>query len=262
VVLVVAGQSQDSKTNDNLTLPGTDSTAATELLENNLPAQAYGNNPLVIRSRGAKLTTPKYSQAVSKTVQRLQAMPDVNSAIDPLSREGAAFLSKDRQIAYVPVYLGTGPGELTEAEAQEVLDTAAPAEAAGLETSVGSYVGQQLSKPSTEVSEAIGLTAAVIILLFAFGTATAIMLPIVSAVVGLACALSVIRLLENVVQVPSVATTLATMIGLGVGIDYALFIVTRRRSQGRCRGATGPPTSAVRPPATLTWRRRSPTSCR
>ncbi|HWM64450.1 MAG TPA: MMPL family transporter [Solirubrobacterales bacterium] len=233
VGLVLAGQSQESRTNDNLTLPGTDSTEATELLEDNLPAQAYGNNPLVIASSGAKLTTPKYSEAVSETVKRLQAMPDVNSAVDPLGREGATFLSEDGRIAYIPVYLGTGPGDLTEDEAQDVLDAADPAQTAGLNTSVGGYVGQQLSKPSTEVSEAIGLTAAVIILLFAFGTVTAMALPIVSAVVGLACALSIIRLLEGVLQVPSVAATLATMIGLGVGIDYALFIVTRHKLQLR-----------------------------
>ena len=77
----------------------------------------------------------------------------------------------------------------------------------------------------------IGLTAAVIILLLAFGTATAMAMPIVSAVLGLACALSIIRLLQNVIEVPSVAATLATMIGLGVGIDYALFIVTRHKQQ-------------------------------
>ena len=70
-----------------------------------------------------------------------------------------------------------------------------------------------------------------IILLFAFGTATAMMLPIASAVFGLACALSIIRLLEHVIEVPAVASTLATMIGLGVGIDYALFIVTRHKLQ-------------------------------
>jgi putative drug exporter of the RND superfamily len=233
VGLVVAGQSEDSRTNDNLTLPGTDSTRATELMEDNLPAQAYGNNPLVIESSGAKLTEPRYREAISKTVKRLQTMHDVNSAVNPLSREGVAFLSKSHAIAYIPVYLSVGPGELTEAQAQAVLDAAKPAEVAGLETSVGSYVGQQLSKPSTEVSEAIGLTAAVIILLFAFGTATAMMLPIVSAVVGLACALSIVRLLESSFQVPSVAATLATMIGLGVGIDYALFIVTRHKLQLR-----------------------------
>ncbi|HEU5141635.1 MAG TPA: MMPL family transporter [Solirubrobacterales bacterium] len=231
--LVVVGQSQASRTNDNLTLPGTDSTVATELLEDNLPAQAFGSNPLVLVAPQGKLTDSKSAQAVSATAKRLRALPDVNSAVDPLSRQGAAFLSKDRKVAYIPVYLSTGPGELTEDEAEAVLDAAAPAEAAGLETSVGGYVGQQLSKPSTETSDAIGLAAAVIILLFAFGTATAMALPIVSAVIGLACALSIIRLLEGVLQIPSVATTLATMIGLGVGIDYALFVVTRHKLQLR-----------------------------
>jgi putative drug exporter of the RND superfamily len=231
--LVIAGQAAESKTNDNLTLPGTGSTEATERLEENLPKQAYGNNPLVIVSDKEPLTTPRYSEAIAKTVKRLNAKDDVNSAVDPLSPQGAEFLSPDHRIAYIPVYLGIGPGELTEEEAQGVLDTAAPVEAVDLKASVGGYVGQQLSKPSTEISEAIGLTAAVIILLFAFGTATAMFLPIVSAVTGLACALSIIRLLEGVVQVPSVAATLATMIGLGVGIDYALFIVTRHKLQLR-----------------------------
>jgi RND superfamily putative drug exporter len=231
--LVVAGQAAEGKTNDNLTLPGTGSTEATELLEDNLPQQAYGNNPLTIVSTGERLTTPRYSEAVGKTVKRLDAMPSVNSALDPLSPQDKDFLSPDERIAYIPVYLSIGPGELSESEAQAVLDAAAPVEAVGLEASIGSYVGQALSKPSTEISEAVGLTAAVIILLLAFGTATAMMLPIFSAVIGLACALSIIRLLEGVIQVPSVASTLATMIGLGVGIDYALFIVTRHKLQLR-----------------------------
>ncbi len=131
----------------------------------------------------------------------------------------------------MPVVLGTGPGDLTEDEAQAVLDAGDPATAAGLDVSVGGYVGQALSKPDTGISDAIGIAAAIVILLFAFGTATAMVLPISSAILGLACALSIIRLLESVVQVPSVASTLATMIGLGVGIDYALFIVTRHKLQ-------------------------------
>jgi RND superfamily putative drug exporter len=231
IALVGIGNVAGSKTSENLTLPGTDSTTATELLEDNLPEQAYGSNPLVFEAKQGTLNEPKYSAAILETVERLEALPDVNSAINPLSPAGANFLSKDKTVAYIPVVLGEGPGEIDEAKAQRILDTAQPARAAGLHTSVGSYVGQQLSKPSTEVSEAIGLAAAVIILLFAFGTATAMMLPIVSAVIGLACALSIIRLLEHVIQVPGVASTLATMIGLGVGIDYALFIVTRHKLQ-------------------------------
>jgi putative drug exporter of the RND superfamily len=231
IALLAISHASGSKTSENLTLPGTDSTKATELLEDNLPEEAYGSNPLVLDAGNGKLTDAKYAQPVTETVKRLERLSDVNSAVSPLSPEGAPFLSKDRSVGYIPVVLSVGPGEIDEAEAQSILNAAGPARASGLETSVGSYVGQQLSKPATETSEAIGLAAAVIILLFAFGTATAMMLPIVSAVIGLACTLSIIRLLEHVLQVPAVASTLATMIGLGVGIDYALFIVTRHKLQ-------------------------------
>ncbi len=232
VALILAGQAGESKTNDNLTLPGTGSTLATELLEDNLPEQAFGSNPLVFQAKaGEVLTAPKYKSAIDESVKRLNALHDVNSAINPLTPQGAAFLSKDRSVAYSPVVLGVGPSELTEAQAQAVLDAGKPAEAAGLNVSIGAYVGSQLSKPDTGASDAIGIAAAIVILLFAFGTATAMVLPIASAILGLACSLSIIRLLEHVVQVPSVAATLATMIGLGVGIDYALFIVTRHKLQ-------------------------------
>jgi RND superfamily putative drug exporter len=232
VGLVLVGQAGESKTNDNLTLPGTGSTKATELLEEKLPEQAFGSNPLVFQAKaGQVLTAPKYASAVEESVKRLNALHDVNSAVSPLSPEGAKFLSKDRSVGYVPVILSVGPSELTEAQALAVLDAGNPAEAAGVKVSVGAYVGSQLSKPDTGASDAIGIAAAIVILLFAFGTATAMVLPIFSAILGLACSLSIIRLLEHVVQVPSVASTLATMIGLGVGIDYALFIVTRHKLQ-------------------------------
>jgi putative drug exporter of the RND superfamily len=233
IVLVIAGQASGDKTNDNLTLPGTGSTRATELLEDNLPEQAYGSNPLAFESKAGPLTEPKYARAIEESIKRLNAMQEVNSAISPLSKEAteAGLLSKDETVAYTPVILGVGPGELTEEQAEAVLDAAEPAEKAGLDTSVGSYVGQQLSKPDTGVSDAIGIAAAIVILLFAFGTATAMIMPIGSAIVGLAISLSIIRLLENAIEVPSVAATLATMIGLGVGIDYALFIVTRHKLQ-------------------------------
>jgi RND superfamily putative drug exporter len=231
IALLAISHSAGSKTSENLTLPGTDSTIATELLEDDLPEQAYGSNPLVLEAPGGKLTEAKYAAAVAEVEKRLNSLGDVNSAVSPLSREGAAFLSKDKSIGYFPVVLSVGPGEIDEEEAERILDAAGPARQAGLNAAIGAYVGQQLSKPATETSEAIGLAAAVIILLFAFGTATAMMLPIVSAVLGLACALSIIRLLEHVLEVPGVASTLATMIGLGVGIDYALFIVTRHKLQ-------------------------------
>jgi putative drug exporter of the RND superfamily len=231
IALVAISSATGSKTSENLTLPGTGSTLATELLEENLPEQAYGSNPVVLEApAGKKLTEPAFATATEETVKNLQGLPHVNSAKSPLE-EGSQTLSKNQQIGYVPLVLGIGPGEIDEEQAQKYLDAAKPFEAAGGNASVGGYVGQQLSKPSTESSELIGLIAAVIILLFAFGTATAMMLPIVGALIGLACTLSVIKLLEHVFEVPGVAATLATMIGLGVGIDYALFIVTRHKLQ-------------------------------
>jgi RND superfamily putative drug exporter len=233
IALIAIGAAAGSKTSENLTLPGTGSTISTELLEENLPQQAYGSNPLVFEApAGKKLTEPKYAAAIEETAARLKKLPNVNSAESPL-RQGSKTISKDQRIAYIPVVLADGPGEISEEQAEEILDTATPAEKAGVDASIGGYVGQQLSKPETEFAEVVGLVAAVVILLFAFGTATAMMLPIVSAIIGLACALAIIKLLEHTLDVPGVAATLATMIGLGVGIDYALFIITRHKIQLR-----------------------------
>ena len=123
VVLVVVGQASGDKTNDNLTLPGTGSTTATELLEDNLPEQAYGSNPLAIEAKGGdQLTDPEYAKAIEETGKRLNKLHYVNSAISPLTPQGAQFLSKDRSVGYFPVILGVGPGELTEEQAEAVLD--------------------------------------------------------------------------------------------------------------------------------------------
>ena len=233
VALAVAGRAAGDNTSDNLTLPGTGSTKATDVLEARLPKQANGSNPLVLSSPNGKLTDSKNSQAVDDTVKRLRNDPNVTKATNPLTQGGGALVSKDKTIAYVPVMLSVDSSDITKDEAQQVLDAGTPARNAGLDVSLGGYAGQKLSKPSTHKSEAIGLLAAVVILLFAFGTATAMALPIVTAILCLVSALSLISLLGLLTDVPTTAPTLATMIGLGVGIDYALFIVTRHKLQLR-----------------------------
>ena len=160
-------------------------------------------------------------------------LPHVASATDPFSQQGAAQISKDKRTAFIPVLLDVGGDELTEEIAQEVVATAEPARKAGMEVAAGGPIGTELSEPKTESSEVVGLVAAMIILAFTFGTLVAMGLPIVSAVVGLLVGLSLIGLLGHVVTVPTIAPTLATMIGLGVGIDYALFLVSRHRAQRR-----------------------------
>jgi RND superfamily putative drug exporter len=231
VGLAVAASQAGSDTTNNVTLPGTGSQSATDLLSNRFPSQAYGTNPLVVATDSGKLTDSKYSKAIKSTVSNLKKDPNVTAAISPLAKEGAGALSKDKQIGYIAVALNVGQGSITDDEAQAVLDAAEPAEKAGLQTAVGGYVGQQLSKPDTGASDKIGLVAAMVILLLVFGSAVAMGLPIVSAVLGLLGALSIVTLLSHIADVPTTAPTLATMIGLAVGIDYALFIVTKHRTQ-------------------------------
>ena len=231
VLLALGSKAVGEQNSDNLSLPGTGSTKARDLLQDRLPKQAYGTNPVVLEAEKGKLTDSANSKAVDATVKSLKKEPGVIRAVSPLSDEGKATLSKSKQIGYISVTLDEGPADLTKEDAEDIIDATSPASDAGLTVATGGYLGQAVSKADTESSEAVGLTAAVVILLFAFGTATAMLLPIVSAVLGLVAALALIGFLGHVAEVPSVAPTLATMIGLGVGIDYALFIVTRHKIQ-------------------------------
>src|ERR687896_665616 len=233
IALAVGANAAGERTSDNLTLPGTGSTEAQDLLKDKLPKQAYGTNPIVLEAENGKLTSSRNSKAINESVKELTKDPGVIRAVSPLSQQGSAALTKDERIGYITVTLSEGPGDLTEEDAENIIDATSPATDADLTVATGGYLGQAVSKADTESSEAVGLAAAVVILLFAFGTATAMLLPIVTAVLGLVAALSLIKFLGHVAEVPSVAPTLATMIGLGVGIDYALFIVTRHKLQLR-----------------------------
>ena len=190
---------------------------------------ANGSNPIVVKApSGKKLTDSQYANAISQATSNLSKDHYVASAISPLTQQGAGQLNKDQTIGYVSVTLSVSTGSLSQGQVQDIVDVAnKPLEAAGLHPATGGQMGQKVSKPATESSELVGILAAAVILTFTFGTVSAMLLPIITAIFGLASTLAIIRLLEHVVTVPTVAPTLATMIGLGVGIDYALFIVTR-----------------------------------
>jgi RND superfamily putative drug exporter len=229
--IAIAAVAIGSQTSDDLTLPGTGSTNATDLLGQKLPTKANGTVPIVLRSGQGRLDSGANKKAVDDTVKSLKRNENVQAAVNPLSDEGSAALSKDGRIAYISVTLDQGPGDLDVDEANSVIDSADPATKAGLDVSAGGYLGQEVSKPSTHVSEVIGIAAAVVILLLSLGTVYAMALPIAVAITGVIAGLSAIALLGHVISVPSVAPTLGTMIGLGVGIDYSLFIVTRYRAR-------------------------------
>jgi uncharacterized membrane protein YdfJ with MMPL/SSD domain len=237
-------------TNDNLSLPGTDSQAAADLLADKFPPQQNGQSPIVFYAAGGKVTDSDEKQAIENAYKRIVKVPHVYSATDPFGQAGAAQVSFDEKTLYIPVLLDVGSTDLTADQAEAVLDAATPAEKQGLQVAAGGPIGAELSSPETESSEVIGIVAAMIILTFAFGSIVAMGMPIITAIVGLAAGLALIGLLGHVAQVPSIAPTLATMIGLGVGIDYALFMVRRhldqiaagieiRESVARAVGTTG-----------------------
>ncbi len=227
IALVAFSHRLGDNTNDNLSLPGTDSQRATDTLAKSFPDQANGTSPIVLHAYSGKLTEAKYSTAVDEAAADVAKAPNVASVTNPLTPAGASALSKDKSTGYLSVTLAVPPGELSVGDVQRIIDAANPATKAGLEVETGGQLGQKVSKPSTESSELIGIIAAMVILTFAFGTIVSMLLPILNAIVGLLASLAIIRILGHVTTVPSVAPTLATMIGLGVGIDYALFIVTR-----------------------------------
>ncbi len=219
-----------SQASDNISLPGTGSQQVTDLLQRGFPDQANGSSPIVLRApAGAKITDSRYSTPINDTVDGLKQDEFVAKVISPFDRAGAAQISRDGTIAYISVFPNRSLGDVTIEDGQAILDKADPAKAAGLSTSAGGPLGQKLSKPETEQSEVVGLAMALVVLAFTFGSFVAMGLPIASALVGVLAGVSGITLLSHVTEVPTTAPTMAIMLGLGVGIDYALFIVTAQR---------------------------------
>ncbi len=226
VVSVVGAQT----TNDN-SLPGTQSQDATNVLAADFPPTENGTSPIVFKVKSGTVNSTANKNAITASVKAIAKVPHVTKATSPYGSAAQYLQSKSGTIAYVPVLMNVSSAAITEEQAQAVLNAADPAVKAGIQVAAGGTVGATLSNPNTDSSTVIGLIAAVIILAVSFGTLIAMFLPIISAVIGLALGLAIIGLLGHIVAVPSIAPTLATMIGLGVGIDYALFIVSRHREQ-------------------------------
>jgi RND superfamily putative drug exporter len=229
VAIVLIANAAGRPTSNDTTIPGSDSTRATDLLEQKLPAQANGSVPIVLDVSSGKLTEGANKAAVQQTVKALKANRYVHDAISPLSQQGSSSLAENDTLGFISVFLKLGAGDLDDDEANEIFAAADPARDAGIEVSAGGYLGTQLSEPSTRLSEIVGIVAAMIVLVFVLGTVLAMSMPIATAVIGVISGLAVIGAAGTAIAVPSIAPTLAVMLGLGVGVDYSLFIVTRHR---------------------------------
>jgi putative drug exporter of the RND superfamily len=218
----------DGHTTDDFRIDGTPSQAAIDLLHEKFPSAA-GSTATVVLQTSKGIASPSVQPAIANAVANLEQIPHVASVTDPYGPLGPAVISKSGDIALVTVQFDVQAQELPLSVFHRITAATAPAKAAGVELAYGGAVVDYADQPPEGNADLVGLLAAVVILLFAFGSVVAMGLPILTAVFGLAIGLSLISVVGAFTDVGSIAPTLATMIGLGVGIDYSLFIVTRYR---------------------------------
>jgi len=232
VVVVGAGVAAGSSFNTNLSLPNTDSQDAVTLLATNFPAASGEGDQVVIQAtHGSTIRSAPVRAAVTVALAKVAAIPGVESVASPYARDGAAQVSRSGTIAFARVAWDKQTAQITAADVKS-LTTAA-------ETAAGANVRISLSGPSITNSErtglgksvGVGVIAALIILLIVFGGALlSALMPLATALVALAIGVSLIGLLSHAFDISSVSTQLAVLIGLGVGVDYGLFIISRHRS--------------------------------
>ena len=230
VGIIVLGQAAGGRTSDTFEIPGVESQRALDVLEEDFPSEAGTSAQLVFAvpdGDAGTLSDRAAARAVDDALAEVGSQPDVGQV-------GELQRSPDDRIAYADLqYLR--PSEEIRDEAYERLEATADAtNAAGaVRLELGGDLPTEAANEPPEGQEVVGLVMAVVVLLVAFGSVIAMGLPIGLALVGLAASLGLITLIAAVVEVNTVSPTLAAMIGLGVGIDYALFIVTRHREHLR-----------------------------
>jgi putative drug exporter of the RND superfamily len=223
------------KTASSFTLPGTNSQQAVDLLSSHFAAQAGDSDQIVFHAKTGKLTNPSDRAAIEATVARVARLPHVTGVVGPYAT-GQHAISRDGTIAFATVTFDGRADALPKAAVDRVISTAESARSARLDVQLGGQAIEQAQQASLGFATLVGIAAAILILLISFGSFAAMGLPIATALLGLGAGIGVIGLASHIVDMPSFASDLALMIGLGVGVDYALFIVTRFRENYRANG--------------------------
>ena len=230
VVLVVAMSTSHlthATYSDSVTLSGTESNAGRTLLSANEPS-ATGNSGLVV-FHSPHGTLNNYSSAITSAITNLTHVNHVVSATNPLAPASPA-MSKDGTIAYATVNFSEQPKLLGSSYFSSLERATLPATNAGLQVEYGGGL-DQLSRPQTKdvTSELIGIGVALLVLLLMFGSALGSVVPLLSAVLSVLIGLAILGIVAAAITFGTASPTLALMIGLGVGIDYAVFLTTRFR---------------------------------
>ncbi len=224
VAIAVLGLNQQlgGSTKNNFTVPGTEAQRADDVLSSRFSELSGASGQIVFHVDTGSLTDPDNAAAIAAALDRLEQGSDVTGVSDPFDARGPT-VSADGRTGFATVYYSVDPIESEHAE--QAAEAAAIAREHGVQTELsGTLVHVEIHG-----SEHIGLAVAVIVLLVAFGSMIAMAIPIVTALLGLGMGLGGVGIMAYFVDTPVVSTMIASMIGLGVGIDYALFVVTRHR---------------------------------
>ncbi|MGN9759419.1 MMPL family transporter [Streptomyces sp. SD31] len=216
-------------------LPDTDSATAYDLMEKAFPERAGDTDTVVWKVDDGSVRDESVRSRIEPALEEIGRMKGVGEVTDPYAAEGAAQIGRDGRIAYAQITFTEQANGIPKELIEDVVDTARAAERDGLQVELGGQAIALTQEPPQGLAEAVGILAAAVVLFLAFGSLFAMLLPIVVAVAGVGTGMIATMLMSHVADVPEVAPLLGSLIGLGVGIDYALFIVTRHR-RGILRG--------------------------
>ena len=220
--MVFASSAFGTEFRTEMSMPSSEAREAEELLAKANPNQGGISSQLVFRVKSS-IDDPQVKKAISDAIAAVDAIDNVDIS-SPFSLQNQ--ISKDRKIAFSEINVPRKNLEEYKALGDEIKIATAPARAAGVELGYGGAIFEEVALPE---SEALGILAAIVILVLAFGSVIAMGLPISVALIGLIIASSIVGLISHFISMPDAVTSMVGMIGLGVGIDYALFIVTRFR---------------------------------
>jgi RND superfamily putative drug exporter len=234
VLAAVAGLSVSagSSYNSSLSLPGTDSQAAVNLLTRNFPAVSGESDQVVIQATGgATVRSSRVQQAVTAALGRVAKVPGVAGVVSPYTQAGADQISRDGTVAFAGVTWTKPSADVTKTDVQNLVTAAETADGPHVRISLGGQAIEKSETPGAGLSVIIGVLAALAVLLIVFGGALfSSVLPLLTAILALAIGVSFTGLLSHLLEVSSDAPDLAILIGLGVGVDYGLFVISRHRS--------------------------------
>lgn len=217
---------------DAFSIPGTESQKALDLLNENFPSAA-GDSATIVFQSSAGITDPNNQAAIEQILTEAATLPEVVGITSPF--DAAQQISQDGTIAYATIQYDKPGNEVDTAAIEDLVHLAESANTDTLRVEVGGQVISASELPETGTSEIIGIAVAIIILLITFGSVVAMGLPIITAMVGVGIGFMLAIIGAAFLDLSTITQAFMSMIGLGVGIDYALFIVTRYR-ESRAEG--------------------------